>query len=222
MVALASVGKQNDKVGNGRPLGVGLGAGGGTGVRRGAGMGAGNDEEEAAAEQAEAQEAAAPPGRRGTAHLHAGGLHPLRTAQRTRHAGAGAGLHHPRGDPGARPRPGDRQRAAQRPAHLGQVRRRPDPAEPDPGRQRHPHRDTRRRDARHSGPVRPGRQRRRAGDRHHGQYAWRPEFRRYFTDPLFTRFETSVSGRQGPIEYTLGSRTSPRTAAPAASPSSAT
>jgi hypothetical protein len=37
-----------------------------------------------------------------------------------------------------------------------------------------------------------------------GQYAWRPEFRRYFTDPLLTRFETSVSGRQGPIEYTLG------------------
>jgi hypothetical protein len=37
-----------------------------------------------------------------------------------------------------------------------------------------------------------------------GQYAWRPEFRRYFTDPLFTRFESSVSGRQGPIEYTLG------------------
>ena len=37
-----------------------------------------------------------------------------------------------------------------------------------------------------------------------GQYAWRPEFRRYFTDPLLTRFETSVSGRQGPIEFTLG------------------
>ena len=37
-----------------------------------------------------------------------------------------------------------------------------------------------------------------------GQYAWRPEVRRYFTDPLLTRFESSVSGRQGPIEYTLG------------------
>ena len=36
-----------------------------------------------------------------------------------------------------------------------------------------------------------------------GQFSWRPEFRRYFTDPLFTRFEASVSGRQGPIEYTL-------------------
>ena len=37
-----------------------------------------------------------------------------------------------------------------------------------------------------------------------GQFAWRPEFRRYFTDPLFTRFEISASGREGPIEYTLG------------------
>ena len=53
-----------------------------------------------------------------------------------------------------------------------------------------------------------------------GQYAW--QFRRYFTDPLFTRFETSVSGRQGPIDIRWASRTSPRTAAPAASPSSAT
>ena len=37
-----------------------------------------------------------------------------------------------------------------------------------------------------------------------GQYSWRPEFRRYFTDPLFTRFDMSVSGREGPIEFTLG------------------
>jgi outer membrane receptor for ferrienterochelin and colicins len=37
-----------------------------------------------------------------------------------------------------------------------------------------------------------------------GQFAWRPEFRRDFTDPLFTRFETSVSGSLGPVEYTLG------------------
>ena len=34
-----------------------------------------------------------------------------------------------------------------------------------------------------------------------GQYAWRPEFRRYFTDPLFTRFETSVRRPPGPINY---------------------
>jgi len=37
-----------------------------------------------------------------------------------------------------------------------------------------------------------------------GQFAWRPEFRRDFTDPLFTRFDVSVSGRRGPVEYTLG------------------
>jgi outer membrane receptor for ferrienterochelin and colicins len=37
-----------------------------------------------------------------------------------------------------------------------------------------------------------------------GQFAWRPEFRAHFTDPLLTRFEVSVSGRQGPVEYTLG------------------
>jgi hypothetical protein len=36
-----------------------------------------------------------------------------------------------------------------------------------------------------------------------GQFAWRPEFRAHFTDPLLTRFEASVSGRQGPVEYTL-------------------
>ena len=47
-------------------------------------------------------------------------------------------------------------------------------------------------------------------------------FRRYFTDPLFTRFETSVSGRRGRSNIRWASRTSPRTAAPAASPSSAT
>ena len=37
-----------------------------------------------------------------------------------------------------------------------------------------------------------------------GQFSWRPEFRRYFTDPLLTRFDVSVTGRQGPVEYTLG------------------
>lgn len=37
-----------------------------------------------------------------------------------------------------------------------------------------------------------------------GQWAYRPEFRSYYTDPLFTRFEVSISGKQGPVEYTLG------------------
>ncbi|HEX6097372.1 MAG TPA: TonB-dependent receptor [Thermoanaerobaculia bacterium] len=37
-----------------------------------------------------------------------------------------------------------------------------------------------------------------------GQWAYRPEFRSYYTDPLFTRFEVSVSGTKGPVEYTLG------------------
>jgi outer membrane receptor for ferrienterochelin and colicins len=37
-----------------------------------------------------------------------------------------------------------------------------------------------------------------------GQWAWRPEFRSYYTDPLFTRFEVSVSGATGPVQYTLG------------------
>jgi outer membrane receptor for ferrienterochelin and colicins len=37
-----------------------------------------------------------------------------------------------------------------------------------------------------------------------GQYAYRPEFRAYHTDPLFTRFEVSASGVAGPVEYTLG------------------
>lgn len=37
-----------------------------------------------------------------------------------------------------------------------------------------------------------------------GQWAWRPEFRAYYTDPLFTRFEVSVSGTKGPVQYTIG------------------
>lgn len=37
-----------------------------------------------------------------------------------------------------------------------------------------------------------------------GQWAYRPEFRAYFADPLFTRFEVSVSGMKGPVEYTIG------------------
>ena len=37
-----------------------------------------------------------------------------------------------------------------------------------------------------------------------GQYAYRPEFRAYATDPLFTRFEISVGGTRGPVEYTIG------------------
>lgn len=37
-----------------------------------------------------------------------------------------------------------------------------------------------------------------------GQWAYRPEFRAYYTDPLLTRFELSVSGTRGPVQYTLG------------------
>jgi outer membrane receptor for ferrienterochelin and colicins len=37
-----------------------------------------------------------------------------------------------------------------------------------------------------------------------GQWAYRPEFRAYYTDPLFTRFEVSMSGTTGPVQYTLG------------------
>src|SRR5688500_2608458 len=37
-----------------------------------------------------------------------------------------------------------------------------------------------------------------------GQWAYRPEFRSFYTDPLFTRFEVSVSGTKGPVQYTLG------------------
>jgi outer membrane receptor for ferrienterochelin and colicins len=37
-----------------------------------------------------------------------------------------------------------------------------------------------------------------------GQWAYRPEFRSYYTDPLLTRFEVSVSGTKGPVQYTIG------------------
>jgi outer membrane receptor for ferrienterochelin and colicins len=37
-----------------------------------------------------------------------------------------------------------------------------------------------------------------------GQWAYRPEFRSYYADPLFTRFEVSLSGTKGPVQYTLG------------------
>lgn len=37
-----------------------------------------------------------------------------------------------------------------------------------------------------------------------GQWSYRPEFRSYYTDPLFTRFEISLGGVQGPVEYSIG------------------
>ena len=37
-----------------------------------------------------------------------------------------------------------------------------------------------------------------------GQWAYRPEFRARFTDPVLTRFDTSVSGERGPVQYTFG------------------
>lgn len=37
-----------------------------------------------------------------------------------------------------------------------------------------------------------------------GAFAWRGEARAHFTDPMFTRFETSLSGKQGPVDFSLG------------------
>jgi len=37
-----------------------------------------------------------------------------------------------------------------------------------------------------------------------GQFSYSPEFRTNFTDPVLTRFNVSVSGKRGPVEYTLG------------------
>jgi hypothetical protein len=37
-----------------------------------------------------------------------------------------------------------------------------------------------------------------------GQWSYRPEFRSYYTDPLLTRFDMSVSGTKGPVQYTVG------------------
>jgi outer membrane receptor for ferrienterochelin and colicins len=37
-----------------------------------------------------------------------------------------------------------------------------------------------------------------------GQWSYRPEFRSYYTDPLLTRFDVSVSGTKGPVQYTIG------------------
>jgi hypothetical protein len=37
-----------------------------------------------------------------------------------------------------------------------------------------------------------------------GQWRYRPEFRTYYTDPLLTRFDVSVSGTNGPVQYTIG------------------
>lgn len=36
-----------------------------------------------------------------------------------------------------------------------------------------------------------------------GQYSYRPEFRAVYADPLFTRFDISLSGTKGPVQYTL-------------------
>lgn len=37
-----------------------------------------------------------------------------------------------------------------------------------------------------------------------GQYSYTPEFRARFTDPIWTRFNISISGERGPIQFTLG------------------
>lgn len=37
-----------------------------------------------------------------------------------------------------------------------------------------------------------------------GSWAWRPDVRKYFTDPQLTRGEVSISGARGSIEYTVG------------------
>ena len=37
-----------------------------------------------------------------------------------------------------------------------------------------------------------------------GQYAWTPEYRARFTEPVWDRFNVSVSGEHGPVQYTLG------------------
>jgi hypothetical protein len=44
----------------------------------------------------------------------------------------------------------------------------------------------------------------RAADTLSGQFSYSPEFRTNFTDPVLTRFSVSVSGKRGPIQYTLG------------------
>ncbi|NJC41442.1 hypothetical protein GGQ87_001700 [Brevundimonas alba] len=37
-----------------------------------------------------------------------------------------------------------------------------------------------------------------------GQYAYTPEYRARFTEPVWTRFNVSVSGERGPVQYTFG------------------
>jgi outer membrane receptor for ferrienterochelin and colicins len=37
-----------------------------------------------------------------------------------------------------------------------------------------------------------------------GQFTWTPEYRAHNTDPVLTRFEASVQGTSGPVEFTLG------------------
>lgn len=44
-----------------------------------------------------------------------------------------------------------------------------------------------------------------------GQFAWEPSFRQRNTDPILTRGSVSVSGKTGPIEYSLGLQNSAST-----------
>jgi outer membrane receptor for ferrienterochelin and colicins len=37
-----------------------------------------------------------------------------------------------------------------------------------------------------------------------GSWQWRPDFRKYYTDPQYTRGEVSVTGAKGAFDYTLG------------------
>ena len=78
-----------------------------------------------AASDSPSSAAASPRSTTGQARLYAGRLRPLRAQDRLRHAGPGPELHHPaRPTQRARPWPGDRERADQRPAHRQQIGRR--------------------------------------------------------------------------------------------------
>ena len=138
-------------------------------------------------------------GAAGRAHLHARRLRPLRAAQRARHAEQRAGLRDRRErHRAARPRPGDRQRADQRRALLGQVDRHLHRAAADQRQQRRPDRDRRRRHAEHFRPDRPGRQRRSPLSRGlSGNFVWRPQIRARRTPARLLNGEVSINGSLG-------------------------
>ena len=157
--------------------------------------------------------------RRRQARLHPRRLRPLRAQDRLRHAGPGAGLHHPQRRPGARAWPGVGECPDQRPAHRQQVGRRDRRTAEDRRRAMSSGSRSSRPPAsaspacRARSPTSSSRRRKKAS----GQFEWRPDFRAHYAKPnLFARLGQLLRQARARSIIRSRSRTTPGAAPSAA------